>query len=78
MSSVFVEIGLAIKHRSPFNPTVVIGYANDISVSYVPTALSYDKGGYEPNWAIVDRGAAQVLEDEASNLLERLYERAHT
>jgi hypothetical protein len=75
---VFVEIGLAIRQRSPFDTTVVIGYANDISVSYVPTATSYEEGGYEPNWAIVDRGAAQLLEEEASALLQCLHEEIYS
>ena len=73
---VFVEIGLAIRKRSAFEGTAVVGYANDASVSYVPTRAAFDEGGYEPNWAIVDRDAAAMLEDEASRLLERLHGQA--
>lgn len=69
---VFVEIGLAIKRRSPFKRTFVIGYANDIHPSYIPTTESYKEGGYEPRWAKVDRGADKVIEDEAVSLLEEL------
>ena len=67
---IFVEIGLAIKRRSPFEQTFVIGYANDY-ISYVPTTESYIEGGYEPDWAIVDRGADKVMEYEGVALLER-------
>jgi len=69
---IFVEIGLAIKKRSPFEQTFVIGYANDINVSYVPTTESYDEGGYEPEWAKVDRGADKIIENEAVALLKNL------
>lgn len=69
---VFVEIGLAVKARSPFETTAVIGYANDYLVGYVPTAAAYDEGGYEPGWAIVSREAAEVLRDAAGELLAQL------
>lgn len=69
---IFVEIGLAIKRRSPFEQTFVIGYANDINVSYVPTSESYKEGGYEPNWAKVDQGADKIIENEALALLRKL------
>jgi len=72
---IFVEIGLAIKRRSPFEQTFVIGYANDINVSYVPTSESYEEGGYEPNWAKVDQGADKIIENEAVALLEELKNR---
>jgi len=72
---IFVEIGLAIKRRSPFEQIFVIGYANDINVSYVPTSESYEEGGYEPDWAKVDQGADKIIEDEAVALLEELKNR---
>jgi len=69
---VFVEIGLAIKRRSPFERTFVIGYANDMHPSYIPTTESYEEGGYEPRWAKVDRGADRVIENEVLSLLKEL------
>jgi len=66
---IFAEIGLEIKERSPFEPTFVIGYANDYEVSYVPTAQAYEEGGYEPTWAKVAPGADRVVVEEARRLL---------
>ena len=70
---VFVEIGLEVKERSPFERTLVSAYCNDYSVSYVPTARAYDEGGYEPRWARVAPGADRVLVDAALELLEEIY-----
>jgi hypothetical protein len=43
---VFVEIGLAIKQRSPFPRTLVLELANDW-VGYIPTDKAFEEGGYE-------------------------------
>ena len=43
---VFVEIGLAIKKRSPFKPTCVVSLANGYN-GYLPTPEQHDLGGYE-------------------------------
>jgi len=69
---VFVEIGLEVKERSPFEMTLVSAYCNDYSVSYVPTARAYDEGGYEPRWARVAPGADRVLVDAALELLDEI------
>ncbi len=45
---VFVRIGQAIVHRSPFPHTVALGYSNGL-LGYVPTADAYPLGGYEVN-----------------------------
>ena len=42
----FVEIGLAIKGRSPFAHTLVSGYTG-VGWAYMPTADAYPLGGYE-------------------------------
>ena len=43
---VFVEIGLEIKRRSPFDHTMVIELANDW-VGYIPTDKALQEGSYE-------------------------------
>jgi neutral ceramidase len=42
----FVEVGLAVKARSPLPYTMFAGYSNG-SVGYLPTADAYEIGGYE-------------------------------
>lgn len=71
---VFVEIGLELKRRSPFRPTVVISLANGYN-GYLPTPEHHALGGYE-TW----RAKSSYLEVEASrkitaallDLLQRL------
>ncbi|MYB77051.1 MAG: hypothetical protein F4X83_08145 [Chloroflexi bacterium] len=41
-----VEIGLAVKNRSPFPHTIFLGYTNGC-LGYIPTAAAYPAGGYE-------------------------------
>ena len=42
----FVEIGLAVKARSPIPHTIFLGYTNGC-LGYIPTAAAYEPGGYE-------------------------------
>ena len=42
----FVEIGLAVKARSPIPHTIFLGYTNGC-LGYLPTAAAYAPGGYE-------------------------------
>jgi neutral ceramidase len=42
----FVEVGLAVKARTPLPYTMFAGYSNG-SVGYLPTAAAYEIGGYE-------------------------------
>jgi hypothetical protein len=43
---VFAEIGLAIKKKSPFQPTCVVSLANGYN-GYLPTPEHHALGGYE-------------------------------
>ncbi|HEU5317721.1 MAG TPA: hypothetical protein VFX49_16535 [Chloroflexota bacterium] len=72
---IFVELGLAIKARSPFGTTLVASLANDY-VGYVPTRRAQlEEGGYE-TWAarsaLPDAGTGEVMVETAVRLLERL------
>ncbi len=75
----FVEVGLAIKGRSPLRYTMIAGYSNG-SVGYLPTAAAYEFGGYEVNnayfWyrlpAPLAPTCAQQIEDAAVAMLGEL------
>jgi hypothetical protein len=57
---VFVEYALNLDRASPFQPTLVAGYANG-NVGYIPTAAAYPEGGYEVSDAIRYYGATMPL-----------------
>jgi hypothetical protein len=57
---VFVEIGLAIKQKSPFQQTFTIELANGCN-GYLPTPEQHRLGGYE-TW----RARSSYLEIEAA------------
>jgi len=56
----FVELGLEIKSRSPFQTTFLIELANDYR-GYIPTVEGHEVGGYE-TW----RAKSSYLEKEAA------------
>lgn len=71
-AEVFVEIGLDIKRRSPFERTLVGELANDYVGGYVPTDRAYDEGSYEVWQSPAERGMGEAMADAAVGLLERL------
>jgi len=68
---IFVELGLAIKHASPFRHTLVISVCND-RPSYVPTREAFAQGSYEVTNSRVKPGAGEMLVAAAENLLASL------
>jgi hypothetical protein len=62
---VFVEIGLALKRQSPFQPTAVVGLANGAH-GYLPTPEQHALGGYE-TW----RARSSCLEADAAPKIQR-------
>ncbi|MCX8107273.1 MAG: hypothetical protein N3G20_00555, partial [Verrucomicrobiae bacterium] len=70
---VFVELGLAIKKRSPFPNTFVVELAND-NIGYVPDRRSYAEGNYEPISARCAPGSGEQLVDAAVDLLHELFQ----
>jgi hypothetical protein len=56
----FVELGLNLKARSPFKPTLFVELANDYR-GYIPTSRGFEEGGYE-TW----RAKSSCLEKEAA------------
>jgi hypothetical protein len=68
---IFVELGLAIKHSSPFKKTIVTSISND-RPSYVPTKKAFTEGSYEVTNARVKSGAGEMLVDAAVQLLKEI------
>jgi neutral ceramidase len=66
---VFVELGLAIKQRSPYPLTFCVELAND-NIGYIPDRRSYAEGNYEPESARCDVGSGEKLVEAAVRLLE--------
>lgn len=56
----FVELGLEVKAKSPFRPTLLIELANDYQ-GYIPTVQAHQLGGYE-TW----RAKSSYLEKQAA------------
>ena len=69
-----VELGLNIKTRSPFGQTMVIELAND-TVGYIPTRISYEEGGYEPEASIFSAGCGEQIVETTVDLLNQLYQK---
>jgi neutral ceramidase len=68
---VFVELGLAIKQRSPFPHTHVVTMANE-NIGYIPDRRSYAEGNYEPESARCAPGSGEQLVEAAVTLLKTL------
>ena len=70
----FCETGLAIKGKSPFKTTMMIGMANDYA-GYLPTEEQHALGGYE-TWraksSFLEVAAAAKIEKTAIELLNQL------
>jgi hypothetical protein len=64
----FVEIGLAVKARSPIRYTYFIGYANG-AIGYIPTREAYPLGGYEVVEAFKGYGFPSALAPGAAELI---------
>ena len=71
---VFVETGLSIKQKSPFEGTYINSLSNG-SFGYLPTEQQHELGGYETWIALssrVEKSAATKIEVEVLNLLGQL------
>ena len=70
---IFVELGLAIKKRTPFPHTYLVELANE-SIGYIPDRRSFAEGNYEPESARCAAGSGERLVDAAVQLLTELHE----
>jgi len=66
-----VEIGLAVKQRSPLRPTFLLGLAND-SIGYIATPEYFPEGGYEVSVALFGPSTAERWEKAAARLSNEL------
>ncbi len=64
---IFVEYALEIRSRSPFDPTMVLGYTNGV-IGYVPTREAYGEGGYEVDTAYKFYGV-QMISPESEEII---------
>lgn len=69
---IFVELGLAIKHASPFRYTIVAELANG-SIGYIPNREAYPQGNYEVVSARCAQGSGELLVDSALRQLRSLF-----
>ncbi len=67
----FVEIGLQIKERSPFEYTLFSGYSN-IGWAYIPVPDAYPLGGYEIEVTPFSPDAAGIIVEEMLALLDEM------
>jgi hypothetical protein len=68
----FVQLGLEIKEKSPFERTFVVELANDY-VGYIPTRVAFQEGGYETlnvRSSKVAPEAGELLVENALGMLE--------
>jgi hypothetical protein len=70
---IFVEYGLEIKSKSPFDFTMLFGLANQ-SVGYVPTVHAFKNGGYEPKTceysALIPEAGDMIIDKLLQMLME--------
>ena len=71
---VFVELGLAIKRRSPFKHTLVIELSND-NPAYIPTEKAFKEGSYETVNSRIAPGGGERLAETAIQLLNDISKR---
>ncbi|MFX0100161.1 MAG: neutral/alkaline non-lysosomal ceramidase N-terminal domain-containing protein [Candidatus Hodarchaeota archaeon] len=64
----FSQIGLSIKEKSPFDHTMVIGYANDY-IGYIATRENYLAGGYETMMMSLSEDEGEIINNGIIELL---------
>jgi hypothetical protein len=71
------ELGLAIRERSPFPQTLVLGYSNGNGVHYVGLPGEKARGGYETTAAGAGTDeCGAILVEAANRLLRDVFERS--
>ena len=68
---IFVELGLAIKARSPFKNTLVMTLSNN-SIGYIPNKEAFKYGAYEVEVSMIAEGEGEKLVESSANQLEKM------
>jgi neutral ceramidase len=68
---IFVEYGLEIKNRSPFEKTFVIELANGVLPGYVYTKEALKEGGYETDTSMLGENCGEIITKKAIELLNK-------
>lgn len=67
----FSEIAIKVRENSPFKNTFYFGLTNG-SLLYLPTAIAFTEGGYEPNVSVFSPKAEGQLTDAMGKYLKTL------
>jgi len=68
---VFVDLGLAIKHASPFRTTLLVELTND-APGYIPTKKAFAEGSYETVNSRIQASGGEKMTAAAVRLLKEL------
>ena len=68
---IFVEFGLTIQYRVPFDKCFVIELANGVLPGYACTTRAYSQGGYETGASLLTGRAGEQLADAAVALVKQ-------
>ncbi|MCP4400291.1 MAG: hypothetical protein GY801_23660 [bacterium] len=68
---IFVEFGLTIQYRAPFNKTFAIELANGCLPGYACTEKAYAQGGYETGASLLTGKTGEQLVEAAVKLLHK-------
>ena len=64
--------GMTVKTESPFAKTFIVGYSWPATCSYIPSALGFQNGGYEPNNCAFVPGTGEDLVEKWLELLNSM------
>ena len=68
---IFVELGLAIKEKSPYKHTLVLTLANN-SIGYIPDKEAFKYGAYEVEVSMIAEGEGEKLVESSVRQLEEM------
>jgi len=68
----FVEIGLAIKEKSPFKHTYIASTSNGSTGGYIVTPEAFEKRGYEALGTVLSPEMAAKTVSEALRAIEKI------
>ena len=66
---IFVEFGLTIRYRAPFEKCFVVELANGVLPGYAATTRAYVQGGYETGASLLTGRSGEQLVEAATDLL---------